>query len=230
MDDKTRQSAEFDQFADNYDQLHARNIRSTGEAPEYFAEYKVRCLERLGVERDAEVLDYGCGVGNLTRALVSRFARVHGFDPSSACVDRAAAQVPLATFHRHEEAIPSGVFDAIVVANVLHHVVPARRAGLVESLAPRLKPGGRLFVFEHNPYNPLTRRAVSTCEFDTDAILLGPREVRRLLQAASLDPVRQEYIVFFPHQLAGLRFLEPRLSWLPLGAQTLTVGTHPGTD
>jgi hypothetical protein len=32
--------------------------------------------------------------------------------------------------------------------------------------------------------------------------------------------------VFFPRQLSRLRPLEPRLAWLPLGAQTLVCGTR----
>ena len=226
MNESKRGPAEFDRFADNYDQLHAKSLGAAGEAPQYFAEYKARCLERLGVGSAAQVLDYGCGVGNLTRHLVSRFARVHGFDPSLACVERAVVQVPEATFHHREDAIPADTFDAIVVANVLHHVRPERRPALVASLVPLLKSGGRLFVFEHNPYNPLTRRSVALCEFDVDVILLGPGEVRRLLREAPLASVRQDYIVFFPRPLAVFRSLEPGLGWLPFGAQTLTVGTR----
>ena len=38
--------AEFDKFADEYRAIHAHNIRLSGEAPEFFAEYKVRDLAR----------------------------------------------------------------------------------------------------------------------------------------------------------------------------------------
>src|SRR5215469_9766953 len=39
--------AEFDRVADEYQQLHAANIALTGEAPEYFHEYKVRVLQQI---------------------------------------------------------------------------------------------------------------------------------------------------------------------------------------
>ena len=39
--------AEFDQFADEYHNLHEANIRITGEGPEYFSEYKTRDLSRV---------------------------------------------------------------------------------------------------------------------------------------------------------------------------------------
>ena len=54
--------AEFDKFADEYRALHARNIRISGEGPEFFAEYKVRDVARhLGAARStvARILDFG---------------------------------------------------------------------------------------------------------------------------------------------------------------------------
>ena len=59
--------AEFDQFADEYHNLHQENIRITGEKPEYFAEYKICHLKRVakivGVDVN-NILDFGTGVGN----------------------------------------------------------------------------------------------------------------------------------------------------------------------
>jgi len=57
--------------------------------------------------------------------------------------------------------------------------------------------------------------------------LLWPREARRLTRDAGFGPVRTEYVVFFPRALAALRPLEPKLSWLGLGAQSLTIGENP---
>ena len=59
--------AEFDQFADEYHNLHQENIRIPGEKPEYFAEYKICDLNRVvkivGVDVN-NILDFGTGVGN----------------------------------------------------------------------------------------------------------------------------------------------------------------------
>ena len=57
---------EFDKFADEYRDLHAANIKLSGEDPEYFAEYKVvdiatELAREHSVARTA--LDFGAGVG-----------------------------------------------------------------------------------------------------------------------------------------------------------------------
>jgi len=216
----------FDQYAQTYEQAHAQSVRLSGEGPEYFAEHKLGCLLRLGVSPAHGVLDYGCGTGGLTRLLTTRFASVAGYDPSARSLDVARARAPGATFYTSPGEVPEAAFDAVVLSGVLHHVPPAERLPVVSAAAGKLRAGGRLFVFEHNPYNPLTRRAVRDCPFDDDAILLPPREVRALLRGGSLGAVRQDYVLFFPKALERLRSLEALLRAFPLGAQTLTMGVR----
>ncbi len=219
--------AKFDAYADNYEQLNEKSQRASGEPPGYFAEYKVRCIERLvGSDFDEPVLDYGCGVGALTERLATRFPRTAGYDPSAESVERARVRVPTADFYGGTDEIPDGQFGVVVLANVLHHVPPPDRPELIQLVMKKLQPGtGRIVVFEHNPLNPLTRRSVAACEFDDDAILLWPRELPKLLRDNGSSHVRRDFIVFFPRVLAPLRWSEPYLSWLPLGAQMMVVGT-----
>jgi hypothetical protein len=82
-----------------------------------------------------------------------------------------------------------------------------------------LKPGGNVFVFEHNVLNPLTLKAVRDCPFDEDAILLPRRELLGLARNAGFASFKARYIVFFPAPLAFLRPLEPTLGFIPFGAQ-----------
>jgi hypothetical protein len=153
---------------------------------------------------------------------------VAGYDPSGASLTEARRRASSATFYHDPGAIPRGRFGLVVLANVLHHVPPPERAGLLSRLVAHLRPGaGLLVVFEHNPYNPLTRLAVASCEFDDDAILLGPVELTRLLSRSGLADVGRRFIVFFPRTLAALRVLEPHLGWMPAGAQVMAVGRAP---
>lgn len=217
-------SAKFDDYARSYDALHNQNLAASGEPLEYFSAYKRACLERLGAPLHEPLLDYGCGIGNVTRALAESYRDVHGFDPSRESLKLARERVGAATFHEELDAVPEAHFASAVVSGVLHHVPRAERAGALSRLRAKLKPGGRVYVFEHNPLNPLTRRAVATCPFDDDADLLWPWQAKRVLGEAGFRNVRLEYIVFFPRPLAFLRPLEPRLGWLPLGAQLLVIG------
>jgi 2-polyprenyl-3-methyl-5-hydroxy-6-metoxy-1,4-benzoquinol methylase len=216
----------FDQHAQGYREAHRESVRLSGENPEYFAEHKLAYLRRAGVPSGARVLDYGCGTGSLTRLLGRSFGVVGGYDPSAESLAIARSAAPAVSFYTSENAIPDGAFDVAVLSGVLHHVPPAERPTLLDTVVRKLAPAGRLFVFEHNPYNPLTRRAVRECPFDDDAILLEPRELRRLLATAALSRVQQDYVLFFPRALARLRRLEPLLRRCPLGAQTVTLGVR----
>jgi SAM-dependent methyltransferase len=102
---------------------------------------------------------------------------------------------------------------------VFHHIPETEHVALLAEIRRVLRPRGLLFVFEHNPLNPLTRRAVDTCPFDENAVLIRAPKMRgRMLDAAFAD-ARINYRIFFPHALRALRGLEPSLTWLPLGAQ-----------
>ncbi len=223
-------AAKFDAYAKDYEALHANSITASGEQPGYFADYKVECLARLtGFGFDEPVLDYGCGVGALTHRLCTRYSQVYGFDPSTKSLVEARERGDHAIFCDDSRALPRAHFGVVVLANVLHHVPPAHRVDLVSRLSELLRPDhGRLVVFEHNPYNPLTRRAVAQCEFDDDAILLAPGELVELLQQCGYRRVQRRFIVFFPRMLAALRPIEPFLGWLPAGAQMMVAGECPG--
>jgi ubiquinone/menaquinone biosynthesis C-methylase UbiE len=218
--------AEFDRFAAGYEDMHAKSVAMSGEGTEYFASYKQKMLVRiLGEGFDRPVLDFGCGTGNLSRLLVESFGAVHGYDPSAQSLRFARERAPSATFFEDAEKLPDGHYGAVVLANVLHHVLPVDRPDLLRTLQAKTAPGGRLIVFEHNPYNPVTRQVVASCPLDEVAELISSRGIRRLLEAGGYGSVRREYIVFFPRALAALRRLEQRLSWLPLGAQVCVWGT-----
>lgn len=222
-------SAKFDAYAREYQNLHGQSVAVSGEESSYFFEYKRRCLERLvGARAGEPILDYGCGIGLLLRELRTRFPLVDGYDPSGESRAAARLRAPGSTLFDTPEEIPEGRYDLALLSTVLHHVPVAERPEVVRRVVSKLRPGGRLVIFEHNPLNPLTRRAVALCPFDDDAILLWPRESRRLMKEAGLAGVRTDYIVFLPRALAKLRWIEPYLRAVPLGAQVMVVGTRPG--
>lgn len=217
---------EFDRYASSYRELHAENIRITGETPDYFAEYKARHSARFTRSRLPVpcILDYGCGIGNATGFLVRHFpaCEIAGTDVSGASLEIARSRTPGARFlEMRDDAtqFEDASFGLVFVSCVLHHVRHERHAATLAELRRVLAPGGWLVLYEHNPLNPLTVRAVESCEFDRTAVLIGARELRQSVAAAGFAEIVTRYIVFFPNFLRFLRRLEPLLGWLPLGAQ-----------
>jgi len=221
--------AEFDKFAAEYRDLHAANIRLSGEDPEYFAEYKIKDiaaeLADASGKLDGRVLDFGAGVGYSVP-----FFRRHMPAASITCLDVSKRSLAIGAAKHHADAefrhfdgttIPfaAGSFDITLASCVFHHIPHTEHVGLLREIRRVLKPGGTLFVFEHNPLNPLTRRAVSTCEFDENAVLIMAPTMRARMLEAGFDAARTRYRIFFPALLRRLRVLERHLTWLPLGAQ-----------
>lgn len=218
---------QFDQFAGNYKSVLDHSIAASGEDSTYFAEYKAVYLARvLGAGFAGKVLDFGCGVGLLSGFLRKHLpaARLDGFDVSRESIARMDHQLVGPGVFTSEPDRLGGDYDLIVMANVMHHVLPRQRMVTITELTNRLAPHGKLAIIEHNPANPLTRRTVDRCPFDKDAVLLPAGETQSLLEAAGLKGVRRDYIVFMPHMFSLLRPLEPWLAWLPWGAQYAVLG------
>lgn len=228
---KTVTGAEFDSYAARYEELLKRSIKFSGENPEYFAAYKASYLGRLLPSATSRVLDYGCGVGMLSRQLKRQFPKlqVDGFDPSLESLARVDPELrALGTFVSDPQSLGYN-YDLIIMANVLHHVVPAQRQGLVSNVATHLAPEGKLVIFEHNPWNPFLRWAVARCPFDEDAILLMRRESMLYLRRAGFS-TKHDYIVFFPRWLSFFRRFERLLLRFPLGAQYTVIGQKHGKE
>lgn len=229
----------FDEFSSSYRQIHNKNICISGETTEYFSEYKVRVLQNFyrkhQLKSDIVFLDFGCGIGKTEQFFPSYFphARIYSIDPSPASVRMASRSVGAASFlvfNGKDLPFRENSFDAILLACVLHHIPPEERYPVLNSALALLKPNGLLFVFEHNPFNPLTRHAVNTCPFDEDAQLLSRRNCLVLLRSLSLSISDSGYIVFFPAFLKSLRKLEAYIGWLPLGAQYFIAAKKNGLN
>ncbi len=227
--------AEFDKFAAEYRSIHAANLKITGEQPEYFAEYKVIDVAaelgraRRKIASNPAILDFGAGVGYsipfFERHLPA--ARVTCLDVSKKSLDIGAAHyAPRADFtHFDGSSIPygDGRFDIAFASCVFHHIPHDLHLSLLTEIRRVLKPNGLLFIFEHNPLNPLTLRAVKACPFDENAHLIHARVMLERIVRAGFEGARIKYRIFFPRLLRSLRSLEARLTWLPLGAQYFVI-------
>ena len=218
----------FDKFSGRYRELLDRNISITGEKSEYFASYKARFIAaKVAPKLDCRILDFGCGIGLVCGQLRQYLprARIDGYDVSCASLDRIDPALRAQGTYTSETRELGRDYDVVLLANVMHHVRLEARQDTVSKAGEFLGAKGRLVIFEHNPANPLTRRAVERCPFDEDALLLPPRETVRYFPRNRFSEIQLDYIVFFPRFLSWLRPLEPFLYWCPLGAQYVVTGS-----
>ena len=221
-------TAEFDCFADEYRSLHLANVAITGEAPEYFAEYKVKVLHAVAADQGVQarhILDFGSGIGNSIPEFSHSFpaAKLTGADVSQRSLDLAALRFPdLAdSLWIEGDRLPVGdqAFDLAFSACVFHHIPHQEHVSWLRELHRVTRPNGMLSVFEHNPLNPLTLHAVSTCPFDANARLIRAGQLARRCRAAGWVRPKVRFHLFFPRALAALRPMERRLARVPFGAQ-----------
>ncbi len=192
---------EFDQYAEKYNTILSDQLNFFEQDNSYFAEYKILQLKELLVQDPRRILDFGCGIGRSVAFLKQYFPKAHvvGGDVSPASLALAKKTYPDVSYLLLEgEWSEQNKFDLIFVSNVFHHIPPAERVQTIHTLANACEQGGRLVVFEHNPFNPVTRYLVNTCPFDHDAVLLKPNELKHLFRQAGFKQIKSQYTLFFP--------------------------------
>jgi ubiquinone/menaquinone biosynthesis C-methylase UbiE len=218
---------DFDQFAKQYDQILEQQLHFFENDNSYFAEYKIKKIRQHIKHEPQHILDFGCGTGRSSAHFQDYFpqSQIHGCDISEKSLLIARQNYSRVIFTTPDQ-LQKSQFDIIFLSCVLHHVEIKKRIELMKSLKNLLSPSGKIIIFEHNPYNPVTRHLVNTCTFDKDAILLKPKELKKLLLDSEFKSISHEYTLFFPQFLRWLRKFEMFLHWLPLGGQYMMIGNN----
>jgi SAM-dependent methyltransferase len=232
MEDPLRATSEFDEYSRNYSDTVNHAIAFSGLKVDFFtrakAEHLIELVDKLHPPAwSADVLDVGCGVGNIHPQLKNKVARVAGVDVSGACVGIAMERNPSVQYSTYDGLhLPysDGSFDVVFAICVFHHVPISERAGLVDEIHRTLRAGGLFVIFEHNPLNPVTMHVVNRCEFDRDAILLRRHETEALMENAGFRDIRTRYILTVPALGRVRRIVDLIFSRLPIGAQYYTAG------
>lgn len=222
----------FDSYRDNYRDVVQSSIDFSGLPHDFFMRAKADLLRELIAQRldtnRPEMLDVGCGIGRLHPLLDGIVGPLSGIDVSSESLAQARANndgVNYREYDGHTFPFEDDSFDLVTAVCVMHHVVPGEWAQFIAEMRRVTRPGGLVCVIEHNPYNPLTRLAVSRCEFDRDAVLLGVGTTRKLMAAGGLREIGARHFVLLPWDTKLARRLENALSSVPLGGQYAAFGT-----
>jgi SAM-dependent methyltransferase len=111
-------------------------------------------LQAADVSPDAQVVDLGCGNGQISLPLALAGAQVLAVDVSPAMIrklrsdarQRGALTLDGLALPIEELALPPGSVDLIVSSYALHHLRDPDKARLVSAAYGWLRPGGRLVV------------------------------------------------------------------------------------
>jgi ubiquinone/menaquinone biosynthesis C-methylase UbiE len=223
---------DYDQYRDRYSDDLDRAVSFAGASHEFFTRAKAAELLRvaqlqLGDPRGIAALDVGCGIGLTDRHLAGRFRSLTGADVSPGVLEKAARDNPSVRYvlaERHRLPFEDGAFDLAFAVCVVQVVPPGDRPRFIAELARVTRLGGLVVIFEHNPYNPLTRLVVRRCEFDEDARMLGIAEAERLLRENGVTPIDRSFLLLFPSRRRRFLSVERALRRLPLGAQYYVAG------
>lgn len=221
----------FDAIAEDYHRQIAENHRVIGGHTDRLPFHKLSIIKCVVPGPVRRVLDFGCGVGANLPAIAKAYpnATITAYDVSvkSVSLARLFNQQALPAVHYTDQisTLAIGAFDLVLLANVLHHVHPHERESLIGRARSLLSPEGALCVFEHNPYNPVTRHLVNTCPLDDDTELMTRHAVGRLLDCQGLRIFRSGYCLFTPPRFMLPAHIEAFLYWLPLGGQHFTCAT-----
>lgn len=220
--------AEFDLLADGYYEQHKENISVSGEVPEYFSEYKIKDLASSISKREAgeklSILDFGSGIGNSIPYFRKYFKDVH---LTCADVSQKSLEISKEKYPGNEDylKIDSNFSQKILKKNIIfsacvfHHIPHEEHLFWLSELYRVASYDGMLVIYEHNPLNPLTVKAVNSCPLDVNARLLSAKKLKKFMEESGWKNIKIRYKIFFPAFLSFLRPIEPYLGWICFGAQ-----------
>lgn len=215
------EAVNFDDYSRDYIDIMNQQHQKYGDIS-YYSKQKAVIARELTNKSTTKILEFGCGIGRNLQFLQEEFpdAAIYASDISQESLDIAQHSNPNIKFLKDEELHTyNDFFDLIFIAGVYHHIPPKTRLEVTKNIFKLLKERGRVLCFEHNPYNPLTRHMVNTCEFDRDAVLLTQKELHKLFKESGFEEFENGYILFVPPKLQILNFIEKPLRFLPLGGQ-----------
>ena len=215
----------FDRYAKDYkSHIKQASVLSLSR-PDFFSRIKLDILQKAinSSQNNGRILDFGCGIGLNINSLEQRFdaAEVIGVDESEESLRFATKSHPGKRFLTNlSEVNKLGVkFNIIYCACVFHHIKVEERERYLTQLRGLLSQDGVIAIFEHNPFNPLTRLSVALCELDKGVSLLYQKNVTDMGINLGMTLLTSQYYLVFPEFLNSWEKSMPWLGKFPLGAQ-----------
>jgi SAM-dependent methyltransferase len=185
------------------------NLRAPAQHAEYFA-----VANRIAADGHSEVLDWGCGYGQMTRLLIDRGLRVTSIDydpgepePVSRPLERFPGLEAIRTGDPVRLPFANESFDAVLSMGVLEHVSDPDAS--LDEIHRVLRPGGVLYC--HKLPNRLSwleaiARRSGRMYFHgqlPDDRLYDLSEARRIVERHNFEPVWARRTNMLPLTLTG---------------------------
>lgn len=237
-------------LAEKYNEWHARYTATDDSAELHSWHFAVQ--RNLDVEPHARILEIGCGTGDFSAVLASRFpeSKIVGIDFSATAVsvarERCGTTHPNLTFYVGDAAslpLRSTSFDVVISCECIEHVIEPHR--MAEEVARLLSPGGRFYITTENYFNGMIlmwAKSLVTGVPIATGTGTQPHEnfflywrVKRMLEAAGLvvQHMESDYFQWLmlprvsPSTLATVDFRNRHLKrfFRPIGRHFLFAGT-----
>lgn len=224
----------FGTYSKNYNEHINNTLSITGYDTDSLTKAKLIKLQQLFpslVHKKLNLLDFGCGIGNLYESVKQYFpfASYIGVDKSAESLIQAQSRFANDSIFQglDSEKWKNLQYDLIFAAGVFHHIAQDEHENILKELFSLLKPHGKLVIWEHNALNPFTRKLVNDCIFDQNAVLVKPGWLKKIMLEIRFSNIQVVYTTFFPKVLSCLNALDPYLGWFPLGGQYIAIGEKP---
>jgi len=226
-------NSSFDNIANSYDKELKDSLGLYGGGDiSIFAEYKIKIIKSELSKQPVNILEFGCGTGRNSFFIKKQFpeSNIYGCDISEKSLEIASKSNPAVRYNKIISTADlfgtykEEFFDCIFISNVFHHILFNEHKIWLEALYKLISKEGTIFIFEHNPYNPITKHIFNTSEIDRGAIMLKPSYCKKLLENANFVNTNLKYTLFFLWRNSFFESIERLLYWLPLGAQYYVCG------
>jgi ubiquinone/menaquinone biosynthesis C-methylase UbiE len=157
-------------------------------------------------------------------------AKLYGCDVSEKSIGLAKSQIDYCQFDVIETLRDIKMYDnkidCVFISTVLHHIEPSEHKIWLQALYDIMKKGSYMVIFEHNMFNPLTKRFVERIPMDKGATMLSAGYCKSLVREifGGSKKVKLRYTYFFPWRNKLFTTIEHAIAWLPIGRPILCDG------